>query len=207
MTELLFETAHYLLRPLTKGDVSAAWGGWLMDPTTAHLLNAQRRRLSRRELEAYVEQFDNRNKIILGIFHRPSGKHIGIVTLIVSRGGNDVLANIVIGDDGFRSVGGMLELKTIRTAIHNHFLITKGFRSICASVVAHNTRMIAYLQLAGWDLIRRTMWPPPSNGETVELLLFRLTRENYIRREGMSWASAQRRGSADGEYANDGIHV
>lgn len=207
MTDLLFETANYLVRPLTKGDISAAWGRWLLDPTTAHLLNAQPRKLSRRELEAYVEQFDNSNKIILGIFHRHSAKHIGIVTLIVSRGGHDVLANIVIGDDGFRSVGGMLELKRIRTAIHNHFLITKGFRSICASVVAHNTRMIAYLQLAGWDLVRRTMSPPSASGETVELLLFRLTRENYIRREGKSWASAQRRGSAHGEYAKDDAYV
>ena len=191
MTELRFETANYLVRPLTKGDISAAWGRWLMDPTTAHLLNAQCRRLSRRELEAYVDQFDNRDKIILGIFHRPSKTHIGIVTLIVSHGGTDVLANIVVGDDNFRSVGGMLELKAIRTAIYNHFLITRGFRSICASVVAHNTRMVAALKLAGWELVRRTMSRPSANDEMVELLLFRLTRENYIRRYGKSWVSAR----------------
>lgn len=149
MTELRFETAHYLLRPLTKGDITAAWGCWLMDPTTAHLLNAPCRKLPRRELETYVKQFDNRDKTIMGIFHHPSGTHIGIVTLIVSQGGNDVLANIVVGDDDFRSVGGMLERKAIRTAIHNHFLITKGFRSVCASVVAHNTKMVAYLKLSG----------------------------------------------------------
>lgn len=189
MTELRFETAHYLVRPLTKGDVSVAWGSWLLDPTTAQLLNTPSRKLSRRELEAYVEQFDNRDKIILGIFHRPSGTHIGIVTLIVSQGGHDVLANIIIGDDNFRSVGGMVELKAIRTAIHNDFLITKGFRSAFASVVAHNTRMIAYLKLSGWDLVRRTMSRPSATGEMVELLLFRLTQANYIRREGKSWTS------------------
>ena len=189
MTELRFETEHYLVRPLSKGDISDAWGRWLTDPTTAHLLNTSSRRLSRRELETYVEQFDNQDKIILGIFHRPTETHIGIVTLIVSQGGDDVLANIIVGDDHFRSIGGIIELKAIRTAIHNHFLITKGFRSICASVVAHNTRMIAYLKLSGWELVKRTMSPPSSTGEMVELFLFRLTRENYIRREGKSWVS------------------
>jgi len=189
MTELRFETAHYLVRPLGKGDISDAWGSWLTVTTTAHLLNAPCRKLSRRELEAYVEQFNNRDKIILGIFHRPTETHIGIVTLIVSQGGHDVLANIVVGDCNFRSVGGMIELKAIRTAIHNRFLITKGFRSICASVVAHNTKMIAYLKLSGWELARRTTSRPLATGEMVELLLFRLTRANYIRREGKSWTS------------------
>ena len=204
MTELRFETAHYLVRPLTKGDISAAWGSWLMDPTMAHLLNTQCKKLSRRELEAYVEQFDNRDKIILGIFHRPSGTHIGIATFIVSQAGNDVLTNIVIGEDNFRSVSGMLELKAIRTAIYNHFLITRGFRSICASVVAHNTRMIAALKLAGYELVRRTMSPPSASGETVELLLFRLTRETYLLRFGKSWASPRSPEPVNGESVDSG---
>ncbi len=105
--------------------------------------------------------------------------------------GNDVLTNIVIGEDNFRSVSGMLELKAIRTAIYSHFLITRGFRSICASVVAHNTRMAAALKLAGWEMVKRTMSRPSANDEMVELLLFRLTRENYIRRYGKSWVSAR----------------
>jgi len=162
-----------------------------MDPTTAHLLNTQCKKLSRQELETYVEQFDNRDKIILGIFHRPSGTHIGIVTLIVSQGGHDVLINIVVGDDKFRSISGMLELKAIRTDIYSHFLMTRGFRSICASVVAHNTRMVTALKLAGWEMVKRTMSRPSANDEMVELLLFRLTRENYIRRYGKSWVSAR----------------
>ena len=208
MTELRFETANYFVRPLTKGDISAAWGRWLLDPTTARLLNASCRKQSRGELEAYVDQFNNRDKILVGIFHRPTGEHVGIWTFVVSRGGSDVLANVVVGEDKFRSLSGLLEVKAIQTNIQNYLFVTRGFRSICASIVAHNTKMVAYLkQQAGWELIRRTMSPPSASGEMVELLLFRLTREAYLRRKGTSGVSRRSSKSGSDGYIDVGARL
>jgi len=76
------------------------------------------------------------------------------------------------------------------------FCLQQNFHSVgfvgltpCSICGPPNTRMIAYLKLSGWELVKRTMSPPSSTGEMVELFLFGLTRENYIRREGQSWVS------------------
>lgn len=187
MTEQLrFETSHYLVRPLTEADITDAWGNWLTDPARAHLLNAPCRVRSKDELEKYVTQFDGRNRQLFGIFHRPSSAHIGILAIVPSRDKRDVLLNILIGEDDFRSVAGILELRAIRTAVANYVFMVRNFRSMCASVAEHNHRMISFLTLSGWEIVGKSS-RPSAEGRSVGLLLFRLTRESYIRAEGASW--------------------
>jgi RimJ/RimL family protein N-acetyltransferase len=185
---LYFQTANYLLRPLTAADVSEEWGCWLADERSADLLNAPCRRLSRHELELYVSRFDNVRRILLGIFHRPSGAHIGIYTLMESRDGRHVLNNVLVGARGFRSIAGIMEMREIRAAVCNYIFFDRRYLSAIASVVATNQAMIAYLKLAGWQLMKRSQARTPVRGRSVELLTFQLTRERYIAREGATWA-------------------
>lgn len=184
---LRFETKNYLIRSLTRGDASEGWCNWLADPTTARLLNAPCRRLSRDELESYIAKFDNHQRILLGIFHRPSATHIGVMTILASRTGQDALINLVIGDERFRAIGSIMEMREVRTAVTNYLFFERGFRAMFASVVAHNKRVISFMRLAGWEVINRVPSKPSSAGEVVDLILFRKTRESYVRREGKSW--------------------
>lgn len=186
-TRLQFETKNYLVRSLEKGDVSEGWCNWLTDQTMADLLNAQCRKLSRDELESYIAKFDNRDRIILGIYHRPSATHIGVMTILASHTGQDALINLIIGEDRFRAIGNIMEMREVRTAVSNYLFFERGFRAMFASVVAHNARVLAFMRLAGWEVIDRVPSKPSATGRIVDLVLLRKTRESYMRREGKSW--------------------
>jgi RimJ/RimL family protein N-acetyltransferase len=191
MPELRFQTSNYLLRPLGPADISDQWAGWLESAEAAARLNAPRRKLSRRELEDYLRRFDNRTNLLLGVFHRPTGTHIGIFTVTQSRDGQHALLNILMGAAGFQSVGGLSEIRDIRTAVGNFLFFEKGYRSVVASVVATNAPMIAYLKLEGYELVKRAAARRADGSGTVELLTFRLTRERYVARNGSTWVKAR----------------
>lgn len=187
MAKLHVQTANYVMRPLTPADITDEWGGWLADPRAAELLNAPCRALTRQELAQYVSRFDNKKSILLGVFHRQSGKHIGIFTMLESQDGRHVLFNVFMGAAGFHTLGGPIEMRELRTAIGNFIFFERGYLTAVASVVAGNAPMIAYLKLAGWELVKRSTARGANGGADVELLSFRLTRERYVERDGASW--------------------
>ncbi len=187
-SNLRFETGNYMLRPITRDDISSDWAAWLLDEETARLLNVPVRALSLEELGTYLEQFDNDRRILLGIFLRSSGKHIGLFTILISETGRDALYNVMISNGSHRSVAGLRELRHIRTLVGNYCFFERGLRSVTASVVENNRAMIAYLQLAGWKEVGRTKARAIDAGSrSPDLLIFQLTREDYIRRDGRAW--------------------
>lgn len=178
------ETENYLLRPLSSDDVNEGWGGWLTDAVTADQLNAPCRRLSREELNEYVARFDRQDRWLLGIFHKPSARHIGIFTAQASVNGRAVLWNVLIGEKGYRSAWGLRELKEVRVAVGRYFFFERGFEAAIASVVAHNKPMIAFLKVAGWELAKATpdLVQSARGGGPVEVLTFRLSKHAFSRR-------------------------
>ena len=194
MPDVEFDTTNYRLRPLSEADISSTWAGWLARPDIAALLNADSRQLSNHELADYLSRFDNRDRILLGIFHKPSATHIGLFTSTTSDSGKEVLWNALIPETSFRSIAGPMEIKQLRVAIGNYFFFDRGFEAAYASVVTHNKMMIAYLKSAGWELVRRSRKPSRASQSSrpVELLLFRLTVERFLEREG-SWPSAMQK--------------
>lgn len=190
---ILIETSHFLLRPLTRADVSQAWAQWLSNPDDAYLLNAPPRALTSADLRDYITQFDNRARILLGIFHKPSGHHIGILTAIASDSGNEVMLNVYVGDANFRSASNFIQVKKIRIAVASYLFFERGFKQIFASVAAHNKIMVAYLRSAGYEIAKRSMTPSRTDPSAppVEILLFRLTPERFIARNG-DWVSASK---------------
>lgn len=191
MGDVEFDTPNYRLRPLSEADISATWGGWLARPDIVALLNADTRQLSKDELADYLSRFDYRDRILLGIFHKPSATHIGLFTSTTSDSGKEVLWNALIAETAFRSIAGPMEIKQLRVAIGNYFFFERGFEAAYASVVGHNKMMIAYLKSAGWELVRRYNKPSRTSpgGNPVGLLLFRLTAKRFLEREG-SWPRA-----------------
>lgn len=185
------ETSHFLLRPMTHADISPAWRGWLSNPDDAYLLNAPARGLTTSDLRDYIARFDNRGRILLGIFHKPTGNHIGILTAIASDSGNEVMLNVYVGEAQFRSASNFMEIKKIRIAVASYLFFERGFKQIFASVAAHNKIMVAYLRSAGYEIAKRSMTPSRTQPDAppVEILLFRLTPERFLARNG-DWVSA-----------------
>ena len=94
----------------------------------------------------------------------------------------------LIGEAAYRSVGGLLEIKQLRVLVAEHFFVERVYKAAYASVAAHNTFMMRYLTSAGWEPIKRSVAPSrvDPNGPVVELVLFRLTSERWMKRAG-SW--------------------
>ena len=193
---ILIETSHFLLRPLTRADISGAWAGWLSNVDDAYLLNAPPKALTTADLREYIAGFDNRARILLGIFHRPTGNHIGLLTAIASDSGNEVMLNVYVGAAQFRSASNFMEIKKIRIAVASYLFFERGFKQIFASVVAHNKVMVAYLRSAGYEIAKRTMTPSRTTpgAPPVEVLVFRLTPGRFLARNG-DWVTAPKSGA------------
>lgn len=195
---LAFETDNYLLRPLSPSDITPEWGQWLADTDTAHLLNTDPKNLTASELTAYIARFDNEKRILLGIFHKPTGKHIGIFTSTESDRGGEVLWNTLIGETAFRSFSNFLEIRRLRILVGEYFFFERGYEAAYASVVSHNSLMVQYLSAAGWELLKRSKIPSRGSGSRdAELLLFRLSKSRWLEREGHASRVASTRRQQD----------
>lgn len=182
---LSFETRNYLLRPLSQYDVSERWGAWLADPELSSLLNTEARFVSSAELSAYVDRFDGDKRVLLGLFHKPTGAHAGLFTSTVSDSGRQVLWNMFIGERAYRNAAGLLEIRGLRADVGRHFFIERGFEAAYASVAGSNHKMIAYLRTAYWEHVRSARVPERgcASDREIEVHVFRLSRQRYLDRE------------------------
>ncbi len=150
---------------------------------------------------SYLRRFDNDARILLGIFHRPSGTHVGLLTIHRTVSGNGAVINVLLGDPQFRSVMGLREFKELRTAVTSFLFLDKGYGSIVAAVLARNSTVAAYLERAGYQLVRRQVGATACKQTNIplDILLYRLTREEWSRRiSGMRSTFAGQHSTAGG---------
>ena len=99
------ESDEYLIRTLTLDDASDSWAGWMSDPEVVHMLNAAPKQMTRSDIVNYIKSFNQRSDLLLGIFDKRSGTHIGFFTInadyVLSQG----IVNLLIGDPAHRHHG------------------------------------------------------------------------------------------------------
>lgn len=70
------------LRNLRAKDITREYIQWLNDPEVNRFISARRKRQTRKTVLAYVNSFKGRkDKLLLGIFLKENGRHIGNLTL------------------------------------------------------------------------------------------------------------------------------
>ena len=79
--QLWFPAGRYFLRTIKREDASERWAEWLSDPWTVHVLNTAQRRMTKSDIADYIKTFDQRERLLLGIFERGSRAHVGFVRL------------------------------------------------------------------------------------------------------------------------------
>ena len=72
--DIRLESERFLFRTLSAADASERWCQWLEDPVAVRMLNAKPQRLSLERLRAYIGSFDQRHKLLCGIFDKASGR-------------------------------------------------------------------------------------------------------------------------------------
>jgi hypothetical protein len=76
-TNVRIDCGRYLIRTVKADDASDAWAAWMSDSEVIHMLNSGGAALTRRDIVAYIKQFDQRSHLLLGIFEKASGLHLG----------------------------------------------------------------------------------------------------------------------------------
>lgn len=172
------DAGRYLLRTLNEDDASDRWAEWPADPEAARLLNAPTRRLTKSEVVDYIRSFDQRSRLLLGIFDKENGAHIGFVTFSIDFAASRCLANMLIGERDYRNRGA---LTVIRGPLAEYLFETLGLQTMLASVLAHNRVVLDTLRKKGW-VIEKTLpqhVKSHAGDKMLDLCLLRLSREKW----------------------------
>src|SRR5689334_8844871 len=101
-TDVQVDCGKYVLRTLTKDDASDRWAAWMSDPKNVRLLNSAPKAMTRDDIVAYIEKFDQISHLLIGIFEKQSGVHIGFFRLDIDHRLNRCLMFLMIGERKYR---------------------------------------------------------------------------------------------------------
>ncbi len=181
--ELSIATDKYVLRPLVESDASDRWASWMSDPEVLSMLNAPARRMTKADIVKYIGAFDQNAHQLLGLFDRPSGRHIGFFTIDVDGARGHGLVNLLIGEAEFRNHG---VLSNVRRQFAEYFFETLGLKTMRATALSHNRIILDTLVKGGW-VIEKTLpghVRAHADGAPLDLCLLSLSRETWRARNG-----------------------
>ena len=175
--EVWFRCGRYFLRTVKREDASDRWAGWLSDPWTVHVLNSAPRAFTRKDVAEYIKQFDQRSRLLLGIFEMGTRLHVGFVRIDLDNSG-DALVNAVIGEATHRNRGANTD---VFVALLDFLFDTVGVNRVRASVLLRNDVTLAYLLKLGWqkDETPGATVRSIADGSPLETCTVSWTREGY----------------------------
>ena len=167
------DSEKYLIRTIEPDDASDRWASWMSDPEVTHMLNLRARTWKKADVLDYIKTFDQLSSLLLGIFEKQSGTHIGVFTVDINQVRSQFLVNLLIGEPEYRNKH---VTSSIAMPFREYFFETLGLNMAVASVLAHNAPMIHYLKKNGWKLDRTVKHGKKSNadGAMLDVCLFSL---------------------------------
>src|ERR1700753_1055247 len=175
--DVWFKCNRYFLRTIKREDASDRWAQWLADPWTVHVLNTSPVRIEKKDIADYIRQFDQRTRLLLGIFEMGTRLHVGFVRIDLddARG---ALVNAVIGEAAHRNRGATSD---VFVALLDFLFNTIGVERVRASVLLRNRLTLDYLLKLGW--LRDETPPAPlrsmTDGSMLETCILSWTRDGY----------------------------
>jgi RimJ/RimL family protein N-acetyltransferase len=145
------DCGDYVLRTITVGDATDRWAHWMEDAEASEMLNAPRRAMTKEELVDYIRSFDQRTKILIGIFEKKSGLLLGFLRNDVNFETRQFLVAMIIGEPAYRNSGVTM---AVTVPFRDYFFGELGMEAMLATALAHNKPIIHYLYATGWTLDR-----------------------------------------------------
>lgn len=170
--QVWFPAGRYFLRTVKREDASQRWADWLSDPWTVHVLNTQPKQMSKADIADYIKTFDQRERLLLGIFERGSRDHVGFIRLDINPDAGEALVSAVIGEKDHRNAGA-----TVNTFIPLLKFVFDNLKlgRVRAFVLERNTTTIDYLSKLGWTLEPEPAQPVRSHTDSSLLVLRRMS--------------------------------
>jgi RimJ/RimL family protein N-acetyltransferase len=168
----------YLVRTVVVADASDRWGSWMADPDASFMLNAPPKAMTKSEIESYINTFDQRSHLLLGIFERASSKLLGFLRVDIDQAHGRFLVSMLIGEPDYRNKG---VTQDITPAFRDYFFETLGLKTMLATALSHNRPIIHYLLKTGWTLDKTIPGHVKSHsgGAMLDLCYFSQTRDAW----------------------------
>jgi RimJ/RimL family protein N-acetyltransferase len=169
---------NYLIRTLRIDDASDRWADWMLDPHVMHMMNMPARHWTKSHVVNYISQFDQRSRLLLGIFAKQTSSHIGVLTIELRPAPGEFLVNMLIGEPEYRNKGVATE---ITVPFRDYLFETLGLTTMRATVLAHNAVINHYLRKTGWKLdgTIKGHVKSHSDGTMLDLCLYSIAREEW----------------------------
>lgn len=169
---------QYILRTITVEDATDRWAHWMEDPEASDMLNAPPRVMTRSDLVAYIKGFDQRTRILIGIFEKASGLLLGFLRNDVNFETGQFLVSMIIGEPEYRHSG---VTNAVTVPFRDYFFETLGMKVMLATALAHNRPIIHYLYSTGWTLDRTLERNVKSHSDDrmLDLCFFSQTRDGW----------------------------
>ncbi len=145
---LKLETDRFLLRSLTPADASERWAGWLSDVDVMSPINTEPHKASREEMARYAQRFDQVSRLLIGIFERQTGLHVGLYQIDLNPRHRTAKFNVIIGDKDFWGRKVVLETRAV---LLDH-LFKSGTEKAIGSPLARNFPAVFNYKAQGWRL-------------------------------------------------------
>ncbi|MGP0093053.1 MAG: GNAT family N-acetyltransferase [Xanthobacteraceae bacterium] len=174
---LWFPCGRYFARTIKREDASDRWASWLSDPWTAHVLNTPILKLQKSDIIQYIKKFDQRSRLLIGIFERRTGVHVGIVRLDIDYAANEALVNAIIGEAEHRNKGATVN---IFVPILDYLFDTVRVDKVKASILMRNQVTMRFLLKLGWQIDQtKSQVKSKLDGTMLDLCSISYTREAY----------------------------
>jgi len=176
--EICLDCGHYLLRTVTEDDASERWAGWMGDPKNLRLLNSAPKAMRLEHIAAYINQFDQRSHLLIGIFEKQGGTQIGFFRLDIDDRLKRCLMFLLIGEQKYRHWS---VTDDIRGPFQDYIFDVLGLNTILATVLDSNQAMIRYMLKSGWAFDKRAERHIKSqtSGAMLDVCFLSLSREAW----------------------------
>jgi RimJ/RimL family protein N-acetyltransferase len=176
---IVLADSPYLVRTMTAADATDRWARWFSDPHVRYMLNSPTTQWTREAVVNYINHFDQTSNLLFGIFESRRGLLVGILTAKVNRGTRQALIAAVVGEPGYRHMGGVMS--AVCVPFFDYLFDTLKLKMILASALKRNEIVVKMMLKRGWKLDQTLENYVKSNADStmLDLCLLSLTRGAY----------------------------
>jgi RimJ/RimL family protein N-acetyltransferase len=176
--DIHLDCGDYLLRTLTADDASDRWAGWMSEQKNIRLVNSAPKAMTREDIAAYIKIFDQKSHLLIGIFEKQSGLHIGFFRLDIDHQLKRCLMFLLIGEQKYRQ---WRVTHQIRGPFQDYIFDELGLDTILATVLESNQAMIRYMLKSGWSFDKRAEQHVKSRtaDAMLDLCFMHLSRDDW----------------------------
>lgn len=178
---LTLQTERFIVRTMTREDVTDTFTGWLADSEVMLGLNLPRKRLSRLQAVRYVLGHDNRTTFCLAICLREDGRQIGFFVVQCESRHATADTSVVIGD---RSYWGKNVVMESRAALLDFLFDQMDLHKVTGRPHGRNISSIYNYQALGFkcEAVLREQMRSIEDDQRLDQLVFGMLREEWHER-------------------------